>query len=148
MTTYIHNRKASHNFEFLKEYEAGIVLSGHEVKAVRSGRASLAGAYVLIRGGEAFLVSASISPYQVANTPQEYDPEQPRKLLLTKKELAELEQKSEKQGLTIVPIKLYNKNRHLKLALVLARGKKKVDKRETLKKKAMQRDIDRTLKHQ
>ena len=148
MTTYIQNKKAHFNFEFLKEFEAGAVLAGHEVKAIRTGKASLAGAYVVIRGEEAFLVGASISPYQAANTPKDYDSERPRKLLLSRKELTLLHRESEQAGLTIVPIKWYNKGGKIKLSLALARGKKKADKRETLKKRDAKRDIDRTLKMQ
>ncbi len=148
MTEYIKNRKASFDFEFLEIYEAGVVLHGFEVKAIRTGKANLNGAYVIIRGGEAFLVNASISPYQPANMPKNYDPERPRKLLLSKKELTKLEQGSEKQGLTIVALKWYNKGRKIKLSLALARGKKQADKREKLKEKSSKRDIERLLKNQ
>jgi len=146
MTNYITNKRAYFDYEILEEYEAGVILTGAEVKSVRTGKASLNGAYVVIRGGEAFLVNASISPYQVANTPKGYDPEQARKLLLSRKQLNELELGSEKQGLTIVAIKWYNKNRYLKLLIGLARGKKKTDKRETLKKRDTKREIDRLMK--
>ena len=148
MTTYINNRKAKFDFEILEEFEAGIVLAGYEVKALRAGKGKLEGAHVVVRGGEAYLAGASISPYQEKNTPTDYDPEQVRKLLLSKKELAELEQKSEQAGLTIVPIKLYNSGRNIKLAIALARGKKKTDKRETIKKRDTKRDIERILKNQ
>lgn len=148
MSEYVKNRKASFDFEYLETYEAGVVLTGHEVKAIRAGKASLNGAYVIIRGGEAFLVNASISPYQTANTPKNYDPERPRKLLLSKKELSVLEQGSERQGLTIVALKWYNKGRKIKLSLALARGRKKADKREKLKEKSSKRDIERLLKNQ
>ena len=148
MTEYVKNRKASFDYEYLEQYEAGIVLSGFEVKAIRAAKASLNGAYVIIRGGEAFLVNASITPYQPANMPKNYDPERARKLLLSKKELAVLEQGSEKQGLTIVALKGYNKNRKIKLSLALAKGKKKADKREKLKEKSSKRDIERLLKNQ
>lgn len=148
MTEYVKNRKASFDFEFLEIYEAGVVLHGFEVKAIRVGKANLNGAYVIIRGGEAFLVNASISPYQPANMPKNYDPERPRKLLLSKKELTKLEQGSEKQGLTIVALKWYNKGRKIKLSLALARGKKQADKREKLKEKSSKRDIERLLKNQ
>jgi SsrA-binding protein len=148
MTDYVHTKKAHFDYELLETFEAGVVLSGAEVKSVRGGKANLNGAYVIIRGEEAYLVNASISPYQVANTPKNYDPERARKLLLSKKELAELERGSEQNGLTIVAIKWYNKNRYLKLLIALARGKKKVDKRETLKKRDTKRDIDRILKSQ
>lgn len=148
MTTYVQNKKARFNFELLEEFEAGAVLTGHEVKAIRAGKAKLDGAYVIIRGGEAFLVGASISPFQVANTPKGYDPEAARKLLLSQKELAKLERESEHAGLTIVPLKWYNKSRYIKLALAIGRGKKKADKRETLKSRDAKREIDRTLKSQ
>ncbi len=148
MTDYVKNRKASFDFEFLEQYEAGVILSGFEVKAIRANKANLNGAYVIIRGGEAFLVNASISPYQPINTPKNYDPERARKLLLSKKQLAELEQGSEKNGLTIVAIKWYNKGSKIKLHIALARGKRSVDKREKLKEKSSKRDIDRLLKNQ
>ncbi len=146
MSDFITNKKAYFDYEILETFEAGVVLSGAEVKSVRGGKASLSGAYVIIRGGEAYLVNASISPYQVANTPKSYDPEHARKLLLSKKELAKLERGSEQEGLTIVAIKWYNKKRFLKLEIGLARGKKKADKRETLKERAVKRDIDRIMK--
>jgi SsrA-binding protein len=148
MADYIQNKKASFDYEWLEEFEAGVVLFGHEVKAIRASKASLNGAYVIIRGSEAYLVNASISPFQVANTPKGYDTERARKLLLSKKELAILELGSEKQGLTIVAIKWYNKNRTLKLKIALARGKKKADKRETIKNRDNKREIDRILKSQ
>lgn len=148
MADYVQNKKAHFDFEFLEVFEAGVVLFGHEVKALRAGKASLNGAYVVIRGGEAYLVNASISPYQPTNTPKGYDPERARKLLLSRKQLNELEVGSEKQGLTIVAVKWYNNNRHLKLQIALARGKKKADKRETLKERDSKRDIDRIMKSQ
>lgn len=148
MTTLIKNRKVRFDYELLDTYEAGLVLSGAEVKSVRSGKAKLDGAYVIIRGGEAYLVGTSISPYQVANTPDSYDPEAPRKLLLSKKELAALERLSEERGLTIVPIRLYNAGRLVKLEIAVGRGKKKTDKRETIKERDTKRDIERTLKNQ
>jgi len=148
MSVYISNKKAYFNFEILEEFEAGIVLYGHEAKAIRAGKGKLEGGHVVIRGGEAFLVGASISPYQPANTPKKYDPERARKLLLSAKELAQLEAQGEQAGLTIVPIKLYNNRRKIKLEIALARGKKKADKRETIKKRDTKREIDRILKNQ
>lgn len=146
MAAYLKNKKATFNYEILERFEAGIVLSGHEVKAVRAGMGSLLGAYVILRGGEAFLVNASITPYQMANTPKGYDPLRARKLLLSKKELDKLQKELNTAGLTIVPISLYNKSRHIKLEIALVRGKKKADKREALKQRDAKRDIDRTLK--
>lgn len=148
MSAYVSNKKAHFNYEILETFEAGIVLFGYEVKAIRAGRGKLEGGHVVIRGKEAFLVGVSISYFQEANTPKSYDPERTRKLLLSKKELALLEQKGEQAGLTIVPIKLYNNGRNIKLELALARGKKKQDKRESLKERDSKRDIDRILKTQ
>ena len=148
MADYIQNKKAYFDYEFLEEYEAGVVLYGYEVKSVRASKASLNGAYVIIRGGEAFLVNASISPFQIANTPKNYDPERARKLLLSEKQLEVLEQGSEKQGLTIVATKWYNNKRKIKLGIALARGKKKADKRESIKERDNKREIDRILKSQ
>ncbi|MDA8596853.1 SsrA-binding protein SmpB [Candidatus Pacebacteria bacterium] len=148
MSTYIRNRKATFDYELKETYEAGLVLAGYEVKAIKLGRGKLEGAHVVVRGGEAFLVGSSVAPYQPANMPQDYEPERTRKLLLSKKELAELERESEQAGLTIVPIRLYNAGRKLKLEIALARGKKKTDKRETIKKRDNKRAIDRILKTQ
>lgn len=140
------NTKARFNYELLETYEAGLELLGFEVKSLKAGRGELAGARVLIRGGEAFLVGATIPPYQVANTPESYDPARTRRLLLTKSQMAELAKAEETKGLTIVPIKVYNKGTKLKLSLAIARGKKKYDKRETIKKRDVERELGRTLK--
>ena len=148
MSSYIQNRKARFNYDILETFEAGLVLQGFEVKSVRSSKGKLDGAHVIIRGGEAFLVGASISPYQPINTPKKYDPERARKLLLSKKELAHFEQQTEKAGLTAIPLRLYNAGRNIKLEVALARGKKKHDKRESMKARDSKRDIDRTLKSQ
>lgn len=146
MAVYVHNKKASFNYEFLETIEAGAVLRGYEVKAIRTGKATLDGAHVVIRGGEAYLVGASIAHYQEANMPKSYDPERARTLLFSKKELAHLEREALKPGLTLVPIKWYNNGRNLKLEVALARGKKKADKRETIKKRDTKREIDRIMK--
>lgn len=148
MSTYTDNRRARFDFEFLDTFEAGLVLFGHEVKSIRAGKAKLDGSYVVVRGGEAYLVGASIAPFQPVNTPKEYDPERPRKLLLNKKELARLSRETETARLTAVPIKLYNKSGKIKLEIALARGKKKADKRENIKERDTKRDIERTLKGQ
>lgn len=148
MTTYIQNRKARFDYELREEFEAGAVLFGCEVKAIRAGKGKLEGAHVVVRGGEAFLVGAHVSPFQVANTPPDYDPERARKLLFSRKELAHLERESEQAGLTIVPIKWYNSARNVKLLVALARGKKKADKRESIKERDSKRAIDRILKSQ
>ncbi len=148
MTTYIRNKKATFNYEILERFEAGIVLAGYEVKAIRSGKASLIGAYIVLQDGEAFLKGATISFYQEANTPDSYNPERQRKLLLSRKELNTLEKELNTTGLTIVPIALYNKGGKIKLEIALVRGKKKADKRQAIKKRDTKRAIDRILKTQ
>lgn len=148
MKSIVENKKVRLEYEFLETYEAGMELQGHEVKALRAGRASLVGAHIVIRGGEAFLVGSTISPYQENNTPKGYDPERTRRLLLNQKELDALEGAESKKGLTIVPIMVYNQNRRLKLSIAVARKKNKFDKRADLKKRDDERSIDRTLKNQ
>ena len=114
MPHYAENRKARFNYEILEKYEAGIELLGVEVKSVRGGAMSLEGAFVIVRGGEVFLINANIPPYQPKNTPKDYDPLRNRKLLLTKKEIATLAGSEKNKSLTIVPISVYNKNRKIK----------------------------------
>lgn len=142
----VDNKKIHFNYEVLEKFEAGIELFGFEVKALRAGKASLEGSHVSIRGGEAFLVSTNIEPYQPKNTPTEYDPARSRKLLLNKKEIEELEKYEAEKGLTIVPISVYNKDSKLKLRIAVARGRKKYDKRAVMKERDTKREIDRTLK--
>jgi SsrA-binding protein len=146
MAHYAENRKARFDYEILEKYEAGIELLGSEVKSVRGGRMSLEGAFVIIRGGEAYLINANIPPYQPKNAPKDYDPLRNRKLLLTKKEIAELGGNDKNKSLTIVPISVYNKGRKIKLEIALVKGKKKFDKRETIKKRETDREIRRNIK--
>ncbi|MFH1200849.1 MAG: SsrA-binding protein SmpB [bacterium] len=146
MASYAENRKARFNYEFLEKYETGIELLGTEVKSVRGGQMSLEGAFVIIRGEEAFLINASIPPFQPKNAPKNYDPLRNRKLLLTKKEIAELAGSEKNKSLTIIPISVYNKNRKIKVEIALVKGKKKFDKRETLKKRDTDREIRREYK--
>lgn len=141
---YADNKKIFHDYKILETYEAGISLAGHEVKAIKSGKASLKGAYVKIMNEEAFLIGAVISPYQPENTPKDYDPQRTRKLLLKKREISKLLGK--KKGLTMVPIKLYNKRGIIKLEIGLAQSLKKYDKRELIKKKEEKRKIERVIK--
>lgn len=142
----IDNKKVHFNYEILERYEAGIELLGVEVKALRSKHGSLEGAHVTIRGGEAFLIGATINPYQAGNIPKSYDSVRHRRLLLTKDEITELSAKESQKGLTIVPSAVYNKNRKLKVEIAVVRGKKAHDKRETLKKRESERDIMRDIK--
>lgn len=146
MAHYAQNRKVHFDYEILEKYESGIELLGTEVKSVRGGRMSLEGAFVIIRGGEAFIINANIPPYQPSNTPKDYDPLRNRKLLLTKKEIAELGGNEKNKALTIVPISVYNKGRKIKVEIALVKGKKKYDKRETTKKRETDREIRREYK--
>lgn len=145
---FIENKKARLEYEFLGTFEAGAELFGHEVKAIKKGMGNLEGARIMVRGGEAFLAGATISAYQQKNTPESYDPERTRRLLLNKKEIVELAGAEGQKGLTIVPIKWYNSKRKLKLEITVARHKKKYDKRQTLKERDTKRQIERTLKNE
>ncbi len=148
MGVILSHKRVHFDFEILETFEAGISLLGTEVKSLRSGHGKLDGGYVIVRGAEAFLVGASIPAFQMKNVSPSYDPERARKLLLSKKEIAEIELKSEKQGLTAVPLKLYSKGPLVKIEIGIARGKKKQDKRQSIKERDTKRDIDRTLKNQ
>ncbi len=139
------NKKVTFDYEILKRFTAGVEFLGLEVKSVRDGKISLRGAFVVVRGGEAFLIGADIPAYQPKNAPKEYDATRARKLLLAKSELEELRVAEQTQGLTIVPLSVYNKGRFLKLDLAIARGKKKFDKRQAIKKRDVERDLKRTL---
>ena len=144
----IEHKKARLDYEILETLEAGIELLGFEVKSLRAKHGKLEGAHVIVRGGVAYIVGMNIPPYQPANVHKEYDPARTRKLLLTKKELDSLSKQEEQKGLTIVPLSVYNKGRKLKVAIGVARGRKKYDKRAVLKKRDTERDIRRTLKNQ
>ncbi len=146
MPNLVYNKKATWNFEILEKLEAGVQLHGHEVKSLRGKQGSLDGAYIIIRGGEAFLIGAHIPPFQAANMPKGYDPYRNRKLLLSKKQLAKLAGQEATKGLTIVPISLYTKGRNIKLEVAVGKGKKQHDKRQSLKNKDAKRDIDRIMK--
>jgi len=148
MKVFTENRKVLFNYEILEIFEAGLELKGHEVKAVKSGRANLVGAHVVIRGNEAYLVNAEIAPYQALNISKDYDPQRHRRLLIKKSEIKYLLGKNQTERLTIVPLKLYSKRGLVKLEIALVRGKKKHDKRETLKKREAKREIERRLKNQ
>lgn len=146
MSALIENKKAFFNYEILEKFEAGLSLRGFEVKSLRNKQGSILGSRVIIRGGEAFVVGMEIPPYQPANMPKEYEPQRTRKLLLKKNEIKYLLGKGEERGLTIVPIRVYNKGRVIKMEIGIARGKKKYDKRETIKKRESKRKIERELK--
>lgn len=141
------NRQAKRDYNILETYEAGLVLTGAEVKSAKSGQINLKGAYITInQKQEAILVGTHIALYKQAFLPH-YDFKRSRKLLLHKKEIQSLLGKSKQRGLTLIPLKVYIKNGLVKLEFGLARGKKKWDKRETIKKRESQRQIQRTLKN-
>lgn len=142
----IRNDKIGFDYTILEEIEAGLELLGLEVKSLRAGQGSLKGARVVARGGEAYLVGATIPAWQVLNAPKDYDALRTRKLLLNKKQIAQVSSAEGQDGLTIVPISVYNKGRNLKLSIGIARGKKKADKRQDIKKRDEKRQIERTLK--
>ena len=136
------NKKAKFNYQLLDRFEAGISLKGEEVKVIKAGGVNLTNSYVKLMHGEAYLVGTNLS----LSPGSKLNPGRTRKLLLHKRELIEIETKSKAKKLTIVPIKLYTKGRKIKLELALAKSKRKFDKRQTLKKKDIKRDIERELK--
>jgi SsrA-binding protein len=142
----IKNKKASHDYEFIEKYVAGIRLTGTEIKSIRSGKANLTDSFCAFRGGELFITGMHISEYYWGNI-YNHDPLAERKLLLTKKELRKLERKVKETGLTIIVVKVFINERGLaKAEISLAKGKKEYDKRETLKLKDHGREMDRALK--
>jgi SsrA-binding protein len=146
MAVYADNKKARMAYSILETFQAGLALNGQEVKSIKGGRINLAGSYVTFTGEELFLVGATIPPYQPANAPQNYNSERPRKLLLRKEELRYLIGKVKEKGLTLVPLKVYTNKRKLKLEFGLVKGKTKADKREDIKKRETNREIERALK--
>jgi SsrA-binding protein len=139
------NKKAYHDFEMLEEFEAGIVLTGTEVKSVRKGYVNLKDSYVRVSDGELFLVHTHISVYENGNI-NNHDPLRIRKLLLHKREINRLQGKVKEEGLALVPIKIYIKGHRIKLSMALAKGKKLYDKRRTMRDKEMKKDIERAFK--
>lgn len=140
------NRKAKFNYEILDKFEAGLVLNGQEVKSTKSGRMSLKGSYVVLRRNELYLVGANIPPYQPKNAPPDYNAERSRKLLLNKAEIKQLIGKTKEKGLTLIPLKVYTKYAKIKLEFGIGKGRAKTDKREIIKKRQAQREIERELK--
>jgi SsrA-binding protein len=142
----IQNRDIYRSYEILERFTAGIELYGFEVKAIFSGKGSLKGSYVSYKGKELFLKNFYLPPYQEKNTPKDYDPLRDRKLLLHRKEINYLLNKIKQPGLTIVPLKIYNQNRLIKVEIALVKGLKKYEKREKIKKREFQRQKERALK--
>lgn len=141
------NRQARFQYEILETYEAGIELLGTEVKSIREGRVNLRDGFALVRDGEVWLQNVHISPSKSASQFFNHDPRRTRKLLLHRDEIRKLIGKTEQKGLTLVPLKLYLKRGWVKVSLGLARGKKLHDKRETLKRKQINREVERALKN-
>ena len=145
MTDFARNRKALHDFDIEETYEAGISLTGPEVKSVRAGRANLKESYARVRDGEVFLIGAHISPYANA-TRQEQLPTRDRKLLLHRHEIARLAGKSQEEGKTLIPLRLYPKNGNVKLEIAVASRKKQYDKRRQIARKTAEREMERAMK--
>jgi SsrA-binding protein len=141
----IFNRKARFDYEILDSFEAGLELTGPEVKSTRAGQVSLQEAYIKVRDGQAWLVGAHIAPYASAGDSGDYDPLRQRRLLLHKKELTSLTTKLQEKGLTLLPLKMYVVRNRIKLEVGLGRGKKKYDKRESIKKREAEREARRKI---
>lgn len=139
------NKRVYRDYQVLEKFEAGIVLTGPEVKSLKQGRGDLSSSFVRIREGEAWLTGANIPFYQQAGG-QEYDPLRSRKLLLHKKELLSLSTKIGQSGLTLVPLSLYTKGRLVKAGIALAKGRKQYEKREVKKRKDIEREVERALR--
>ena len=152
MSTYATNKRAKFDYEILNTYEAGIVLIGHEVKSIKLSHISLKGAFVTLKNiknkniPEAYLTNCHITPYKFAGKLNDYDPDKPRKLLLKKSEIRQLIGKTKEKGLTLVPIRVYNKGKLIKLEFGIGKGKKKIDKRQGIKKREIDRKLQRLQK--
>ncbi len=140
------NRRARHDYHIEETYEAGIVLTGSEIKSVRAGRVNLRGSYARLINDEVFLYDAHISPYEQSGSHYNHEPLRPRKLLLHRREIRRLLGLIRQKGLTLVPLQVYFKGRRAKVELAVARGKKLYDKREDIAKREAQRDIERVMK--
>lgn len=139
------NRRASHDYELLERFEAGLVLTGTEIKSIRAHKVSLQRAYVQPRGGELYLMEATISPYEHGNR-ENHDPVRPRKLLLHRREIAKILEALQTKGSAMIPTKLYLSGGLAKVEVALARGKKLYDKRSDLRKKDADRQVERALR--
>jgi SsrA-binding protein len=144
MADVARNRQASHRYELLEKWEAGVVLTGTEVKSLRGGKAQLKDGYAQVREGEVWLHNVHIPPYAPA-TRENHEPERPRKLLLHRREIERLIGKTRERGLTLVPTRLYFKGPHAKVEIALARGKDVGDKRRAIKERELQREMQRAL---
>jgi len=139
------NKRAFFDYQILETYEAGIELKGYEVKSIKNGRINLAGSYAVLKNNQVWLINADVPPYQPKNTPSDYDPKRSRRLLLRKTEIKGLIGQIQEKGLTLVPLKVYTKNRKIKIEIGLAKSRKKVDKRELIKKRESKKEIKETM---
>ena len=140
------NRKALHDYQIFDRYEAGMALSGAEVKSLREGRVNLQDSYALVREGEVFLINCHISPYS-HDTSEVVDPARSRKLLLHRAEINRLIGKTAEKGFTLIPLRIYFRKGRAKAEIALAKGKKQYDKRETERRKEAVREVARAIKH-
>ena len=147
MKTLAQNKPVRHNYDILETYEAGLVLTGSEVKAAKSGHISLKGSFAKFISGELFLINAHIGPYKFTSPDKQHDPLRNRKLLLNSHEISALLGKIKQKNLTLAALSVYNKKGRIKVALGLARGRKKFDKREVIKKRDIDREIKRSIKY-
>jgi len=145
MKVYSENKKAGFDYEVLEKFEAGMVLFGQEVKSIKTGHINLSGSYVAIRGDEPFLLGVKVPPYQPNNAGGNYGDDRVRKLLLNKKEINYLIGKTKVKGFSLIPLKIYENNGRIKLEFGLARGKRKYDKKEKIKKRDVEREVNREL---
>ena len=143
--TYARNRKALHDFSIEETYEAGIQLTGPEVKSIRAGRASLVESYARIRDGEVYLIGAHVSPYENARQGEQL-PTRDRKLLLHRKEIDRLTGKAQEDGKTLIPLRIYDRGGNLKLEIAVASRKRQYDKRREIAKRTANREIERAMK--
>jgi len=146
MRVLAENKKAYFNYQILEKFEAGVSLIGQEVKSLKTRGVNLAGSYVIIKDSEVFWIGAKISPYQPKNAPPDYNPERSRKLLLKKSEIQYLIGKAKQKGLTLIPLRVYTKNGKIKLEFGIAKGRRKFDKRELIRKREIERELKRELK--
>jgi SsrA-binding protein len=146
MKVFSENKKAYFEYEILDKLDAGMVLSGQEVKSIKMGRINLAGSYVVLKDNEAFLVGSSVPAYQPKNASPDYDPQRSRKLLLKKQEINRLIGKTKEKGLTLIPLKVYSNKGKIKLEFGIGKGKKTTDKRDVIRKRDVDREIARELR--
>jgi len=146
MKTFAENKKAYFKYKILEKIEAGISLIGQEVKSIKLGRINLTGSYVVVKNEEIYLIGCNVPAYQPKNAPKDYNSERSKKLLLKKSEIKQLIGKTQQKGLTLIPLKVYAKKGIIKIEFGIAKVLKKVDKREKIKKKDVERTIERALR--